>query len=103
AASAADPDALRLADVVLRLRRGWAGLGDDLVRVVPRFARREAWARPAPIHRRRFRRSEPCVPVAHGLPVEHSVVDSWAGVLLLLRLQLLPDVVSYVPRPGPGI
>ena len=42
AAGAADPDALRLADVVLRIRRGRAGLGGGLVRVVPRFARREA-------------------------------------------------------------
>ena len=45
AAGAADPDALRLADVVLRIRRGRAGLGGGLVRVVPRFARREARAR----------------------------------------------------------
>ena len=58
----------------------------------------------AAIHRRlEGFRCGPCVPVAPGLPVQHRVVDSGVGVLLRLRLQLLPDVVSYVPRPGPGI
>ena len=42
AAGVADPDALRLADVVLRIRRSGTGLGGGLVCVVPRFARREA-------------------------------------------------------------
>ena len=41
----ADPDALRLADVVLRVRRRRSGLGGGLVCVVPRLARGEAGTR----------------------------------------------------------
>ena len=104
AAGAADPDAIRLADVVLCVRRGRAGLGGGLVRVVPRLARRKARRRPLAIHRRlEGFRCGPCIPVATRLPVQHRVVDPGAGVLLRLRLQLLSDVVSHVPRPGPGI
>ncbi len=105
APGAADSDALRLADVVLRIRRGRAGLGGGLVRVVPRFARREARARCATLHRHRslVHFSGPFLPLARGLPVQDSVVASRIGVLLRLRLHLLPDVVSYVPRPGSWI
>ena len=102
-AGTANPDALRLANVVFRIRRGRADLGGGLVRLVPRFARREAGTRLAPIHRRRCHVCRPCVPVAPGQPFHNRVVDSGPGVLLRLRLHLLPDVVSYVPRPGSWI
>ena len=44
-ARAADPDALRLADVVLRLRDRRPGMGSDVAHVVPRFAGTEAGRR----------------------------------------------------------
>ena len=80
AAGAADPDALRLADVVLRVRRRRAGLGGDLARVVPRFARREAGGESASRSTARPRLSPPSHAFPWRLAYRSSTVWSMLGL-----------------------
>ncbi len=105
---AADPDALRLAHVVLRVWRGGHPVGGGVVRVVPRLARGDARAAPASVRRHASSRRhagsrESRVPVARCFPVADGVGAAGAGLLLRLRLQLLPDLVSHVPGQGPRL
>ncbi len=102
APGAADSDALRLAHVVLCVRRGRTGVGGGVVRVVPRLARGDARRSPGGGAGGEHR---PCrrLPVARGLALADGVGAAGAGLLLHLRLQLLPDLVPHVPGQGPRL
>ena len=102
AAGGPDPDSIWLACVVLSVRRAGSPLVGHLVLVVPRLAGGKARC-----ERSRARRDGASASrISSWLSVERrasfrerSRADG-CGLLLRLRIQLLPDVVSHVSREG---